>query len=81
MPKVQPAAGITWCNRTEHKLTSDVEVDLVLCGLNLATLIPAALTTSLTRVKYFCSDHTWVGPAQYEVNVIWTDFTPGLVFQ
>ena len=99
--KVQLAADIIWSNGTEHRLTSDLEADLVFCGLNLATLFPAALTTSLTqrpmmlldtgwnskslqcplkssvRVKYSCSDHTWVGPAEYEVNL--TDFTLGLV--
>ena len=49
MAKVQPAADIIWSNGTEHNLASDVEADLVFCGLTLATLVPVALITSLTQ--------------------------------
>ena len=59
MAKVQPAADIIWSNETEHKLTSDVEADLVFCGLNLATLVPAALITSLTQRLMMLLDTGW----------------------
>ena len=59
--ELQPAENIIWSKGTEQALTLDVEADLVLCGLNLATLIPASFIIILTQRLIVLLDTGWKG--------------------
>lgn len=69
MAKFQPAADIIWSNGTEHKLTSDVEADLVLCSLNYSYISSCCFNNFLNPTTNDAPGH-WMEELQITYSVL-----------
>lgn len=68
--KVQPAADIIWSNGTGHKLASDVEADLVFCGLNLISYISSCCFNNFLNSTTNDAPGHWMEEIQITYSVL-----------
>lgn len=68
--KVQPAADIIWSNGTGHKLASDVEADLVFCGLNLISYISSCCFNNFLNPTTNDAPGHWMEEIQITYSVL-----------